>query len=150
MDPSKHRLISYFAEVAIIVSNLTFFLGHWIFAWKYWPVAGNLANLKSGTEKSKFCSYCLLYGMSFLIVVDCVVYGLLDGESYTKKDAHKVEMRIASLTMEVFLFADFIIVLVALLRIKKALQKFPHIQINKCMVRLHGVMLMSMCLSGVL
>ena len=88
--------------------------------------------------------------MSFLIVADCVVYGLLDGESYTKKDAHLVEMRIASLTMEVFLFADFIIVLVALLRIKKALQKFPHIQINKCMVRLHGVMLISMCLSGVL
>ena len=149
-SPLNHELISYFEATAITISNVTFFLGHWIFAWKYWPAASNLANLKSGN----LCSYILLYSMSLVIIVDCVIYGIIDGRKKRygprnpPKDLALAVMNIANYTMQIFLFADFLIVLLSLIRIKRALKAFPHIQINKGMILLHSVMLFSMCLSG--
>ena len=81
--------LSKWDTVTIVFANSTFYLAHWVFSWKYWPVAKHI----SGDKKSGMAP---LYGMSVIVVMACIIYGYFQGKLDVthKKDTEKVEMEL--------------------------------------------------------
>jgi hypothetical protein len=60
------------------ISLICFYMGHWLFCWKYWPVAQMVSKMSPSNESDNRCSKVLLIVNSVLIVVTCTFWGVLD------------------------------------------------------------------------
>ena len=129
-----------------ILCNMTFFLGYWVFAWKYLPTALNVYRLHRGQNCG---AEVLLYSMSSTIVVVTMVCGIFENTKIID-DTPKWLIFLAHIVLQMFFFADFLIVLVSLLMIHRALGRQRHLMQNTCRVWLLGVFLGLMLGMGLL
>ena len=106
----KYFLIAYSAPETLYYC--CYLLGHWIFAFRYWPVAIVIKNMRQVNRRTTLILRMILCANCLLIVGYCIVFGFVYGQKFP------IAVSIGGVF---FIFVDIFVVALSLYKIGRRL-----------------------------